>query len=300
MRGTDYHELKVFEAICRLGSLARAARELRLSASAVSQILRQLEARLGVQLLNRTTRSLALTDAGARLHAQLVPALAGLEAAVESVNAHRAHPAGTVRLHVPRLAFAMHIEPLLAGFHARYPDVVLDVTVDDAVLDIVQHGFDVGVRLGELLEADMVAIALGGPLRQKTVAAPAYLQGKTLPAHPRDLLGHACINWRQSGSDGLYKWEYEKQGERIAVAVRGPLVVNDRALGLNAALEGVGIAMSGEPRVDALLRAGRLVELLADWTPAFPGFHLYYPRQRSMLAATRAFIDLATGKPARS
>lgn len=298
MRGADYHDLRVFEAICRLGSLARAAEELRVSASAVSQTLRQLEERLGVRLLNRTTRSIAPTDAGMRLYAQLVPALAGLEAALESVNAHRERPTGTLRLHVPRLAFGMHIEPLLGAFHARCPEVVLDVTIDDAVLDIVEHGFDIGVRLGELLENDMVAVALGKPMRQKTVASPRYLEGKTWPVHPRDLLDHACINWRQRGSSGLYKWEYEKESERVAVAVQGPLVVNDRIAGVNAALQGIGIAMSAETRIDDLVRTGQLVELLEDWTPAFPGFHLYYPKQRAMLAATRAFVDLFAGRPA--
>lgn len=295
MRGADYHELKVFEAICRLGSLARAAQELRVSASAVSQILRQLEQRLGVQLLNRTTRSVAPTGAGTRLLAQLVPALASLDAAVESVNAHRERPAGIVRLHVPRIAFHLHVEPVLGELHARYPDITLDVTIDDAILDIVQHGFDVGIRLGELLDADMVALALGGPMRQRAVATPAYLEGKPPLHHPRDLLAHACINWRQAGTDGMYNWEFEKEGERMAVAVRGPLVVNDRAAGLNAALQGVGIAMSAEARVEALIGAGRLVWLLPDWTPTFPGFHLYYPRQRGMLAATRAFVDVMRG-----
>lgn len=295
MRGSEFHELRVFETIHRLRSFARAGQELRISASAVSQILRQLEERLGVQLLHRTTRSVAPTDAGARLYAQLLPALSGLDAALESVNAHRERPTGTIRLHVPRIAFVMHIEPVLAAFQARCPEVVLDVTIDDAILDIVQHGFDIGVRLGELLDADMVAIALGKPMRQKTVAAPGYLRGRKAPEHPRDLLGHACINWRQAGSDGLYKWEYEKGNERVAVAVRGPLVLNDRAVGLDAAVRGIGITMSAEPRVDALLRSQQLVELLADWTPAFPGFYLYYPRQRSMLAATRAFIDVVAG-----
>ena len=292
MRGSEFHELRVFEAVCRLRSFTRAGQALLISASAVSQILRQLEERLGIQLLHRTTRSVAPTDAGARLYARLLPALSDLDAALESVNADRERPTGTMRLHVPRIAYAMHIEPVLAAFHARCPEVVLDITIDDAIVDIVQQGFDIGVRLGELLEADMVAIALGAPLRQKTVAAPSYLGGRKAPEHPRDLLEHACINWRQTGSDGLYKWEYEKQDQRIAVAVRGPLVFNDRAAGLNAAVQGIGIAMSAEPRVDELIRSQQLVELLVDWTPAFPGFYLYYPRQRSMLAATRAFIDL--------
>jgi len=296
MRGSEFHDLRVFEAIYRLGSFARAGRELAVSPSAVSQTLRQLEERLGVQLLNRTTRSVAPTDAGARLYAQLRPALSSLEAALESVNAHRERPTGTIRLMVPRVAFRMFIEPMLARFHVRYPEVVLDLTIEDALVDIVEHGFDLGIRLGELLDVDMVAIALGPPMRQKTVAAPSYLEGRQIPRHPRDLLQHACINWRQSGRDGLYKWEYEKAGQRVDVAVRGPLVVNDRAVGLNAALEGVGITMSAEPRVDELLRSGRLVGLLEDWTPPFPGFHLYYPRQRSMLAATRAFVDFVTGR----
>ena len=239
MRGSEYHDLRVFEAICRLGSFARAARELRLSASAVSQTIRQLEERLGVRLLNRTTRSVAPTDAGAKLHARLVPALSDLEAALESVNAHRERPTGTVRLHTPRIAFLKYIEPILACFHTRYPEVILDVTVDDALIDIVRHGFDVGIRLGELLDADMVAVGLGLPLRQRTVAAPAYLADKSVPIHPRDLLEHACINWRQAGMDGTYKWEYEKDGQRVAVAVKGPLIVNDRAVGLNAAVQGM-------------------------------------------------------------
>lgn len=142
----------------------------------------------------------------------------------------------------------------------------------------------------------MVAIALDQPLCQKTVAAPGYLAGKDIPVHPRDLLHHACINWRQGGMEGTYKWEYEKQGHFLAVAVKGPLIVNDRAAGLNAAVQGIGITMSAELRVGELIRAGQLVELLQDWTPDFAGFHLHYPRQRSMLAGTRAFIDFVSGR----
>jgi DNA-binding transcriptional LysR family regulator len=211
MRGSDYAELKAFVTIVAHGNFARAAAELGMSASTLSQTIRALEARLGLRLLNRTTRSISLTDAGERLHARFRPAMIEMEAAVRNVVDARDTPAGTLRVHLPSVAAATFLEPTLGRFHAAYPDIVLDVTIDDAVTDIVEAGYDVGARLGEFLEADMIAVQLGGEQRQLAVASPEYIVRHGRPNVPGDLLQHHCINWRRPGGKGLYKWEFLKE-----------------------------------------------------------------------------------------
>ena len=247
----------------------------------------ELEARLGARLLNRTTRSLSVTEAGARVK----PAMAEMAAAIEEVNHARETPAGLLRLHIPRLAAAEHLEPHLGGFHRAYPDIIPDVSVNDSVVDIVAAGFDVGVRLGELLRSDMVAIKLGGNLRQIAVASPDYLARHGRPQTPVDLHHHRCVNWRQPGSSGLYAWEFCKDGEWFEVAVNGPLIVSHRDMALAAALQGVGVAYWSEARARPMIEAGRLVPLLEEWSPPFPGWHLYYPTQRYTPATVRALAD---------
>jgi DNA-binding transcriptional LysR family regulator len=291
MRGSDYAELRAFVTVVSHGNFARAAAELRISASTLSQTIRELETRLGVRLLNRTTRSVSLTNAGARLHARFKPAMAEMEAAVQDVVNLRDTPAGTLRVHMSRTPAATYLEPILGRFHEAYPDIILDVTIDEAVTDIVEAGYDVGIRLGEFLEADMVAVKLGGEQRQLAVASPDYITRHGQPETPADLLHHHCINWRQPGSTGCYKWEFLKDGQWSAVAVSGPLVVSQRDMAVAAAVQGVGIAFWAEQRVRPLIAEGKLIPLLEEWCGTFPGWFLYYPRQRYTPLSVRAFVD---------
>ncbi|MGQ9368829.1 LysR family transcriptional regulator [Azospirillum sp. ST 5-10] len=293
MRGHEFADLRAFAVIAEQGSFARAAAQLRISPSTLSQTIRELEARLGVRLLNRTTRSLSLTEAGTRLLARFRPAMEEMEAAVEDIASLRGTPAGTVRLHLPRPACAFLVEPLLGRFRERYPDVVLELAIDDAVTDIVKAGFDAGITLGELLDKDMIAVPLGGDLRQLAVASPDYLARHGRPATPADLHGHRCINWRKPGSGKLYNWEFQQDGRWIAVAVDGPLIVSHRDVALEAAAQGVGIAFAywSDRWLRPLIEAGRLVPVLEEFSPVFPGWHLYYPKLRHTPAAVHALID---------
>lgn len=291
MRGRDYAELRAFATIADKGTFTRAAAELGISASTISQTIRELEQRLGVRLFNRTTRSVALTDAGQRLLKRLGPALKEMQAAVDEVMSLRDTPAGTLRVHAPRQAAATFIEPGLGLFRRRFPDVVLDVTIDDAVIDIVEAGFDVGIRLGELLERDVIAFKLGENLREIPLAAPSYLSAHGHPKVPSDLHDHSCINWRPPGSGRLYNWRFAKDGEWFEVVVKGPLVVSHRDLAFSAAVQGIGIAFGMEHRARALISEGKLMPLLDEWCPLIPGWHIYYPKQRYPSLALRAFVD---------
>ena len=291
MRGTEFAELRAFAAVAEQGNFARAAARLRLSPSTLSQIIRGLEARVGVRLLNRTTRSLSLTPAGERLLTRFKPAMAEMAAAVEDARALQGRPVGTVRLHSSRSATRQFVEPVLGRFQAAYPDIVLDLTVDDAVINIVEAGYDAGMRLGELLDNDMVALKLGGEIRQFAVASPAYLAEHGTPQRPAELLNHRCINWRQPGSRGLYNWEFFEDGRWIAVAVNGPLIVSHREYAMEAALQGVGIALCSDHQLRPLIETGQLVPVLQEYSAPFPGWYLYFPKQRYMPTALRAFID---------
>jgi len=291
MRGTEFAELRAFAAVAEQGNFARAAARLRLSPSSLSQIIRSLEARVGVRLLNRTTRSLSLTPAGERLLTRFKPAMAEMEGAVEDARALQGRPAGVVRLHSSRSATRQFVEPVLGRFHAAYPEIVLDMTIDDAVINIVEAGYDAGMRLGELLDNDMVALKLGGEIRQLAVASPAYLARHGTPLVPADLLNHRCVNWRQPGSKGLYNWEFFENGHWIAVAVEGPLIVSHREYAIEAALQDVGIVFWSDHQLRPPIEAGQLVPVLEAYSAPFPGWYLYYPKQRYMPTALRAFID---------
>ncbi|MBN8468309.1 LysR family transcriptional regulator [Corallococcus exiguus] len=293
MRGSEFADLRAFVTIAEQGSFARAAARLRISPSTLSETLRGLEERLGVRLLNRTTRSMSLTEAGTRLLARFKPAMEEMDAAVEAVRHLRDTPTGTVRLHLPRLASASLVEPLLGRFLEAYPDIVLELSIDDAATDIVAKGFDAGITLGELLEKDMIAVPLGGTLRQLAVASPDYLARHGRPRTPADLHSHRCINWRKPGGTRLYSWKFQKDGHWISVAVEGPLIVSHRDVALTAAAQGVGIAFAywSEQWLRPLLDAGRLVPVLEEFSPPFPGWYLYYPKQRYTPAAVRALVD---------
>lgn len=285
-------ELATFATVVRHRSFARAAAELGVSRSALSHAMRGLEQRLGVRLLNRTTRSVAPTDAGLRLLAGLQPALDGIDRALDAVNAYRERPAGTLRLNVPRFAALAVLAPVLPRFLAAHPDVRLEISVDDATIDIVERGFDAGIRFAEVLSADMVAVRVGPPMAFAVVAAPGYLERHPPPQVPSDLLRHACIGYRLRGSGRMYDWEFEKDGQSVAIAARGALTLDSPELMVRAALDGLGLAFVGLPLVQEHLDAGRLRRVLADWHAGREHFHLYYPSHRHVPAALRALIDL--------
>ncbi|WP_320200345.1 LysR family transcriptional regulator [Agrobacterium sp. rho-13.3] len=298
MRGSDFAELRAFASVAEHGSFRSAAAQLGMSASALSQTIRNLEERLGVRLLNRTTRSVGLSEAGARLLARMIPAIADLDAAVAEVTDQRNAPAGRLRINATRVAAMHHLAPMIGPFAMAYPDIVLDITLDERLVDIVTGGFDAGVRLGERLDKDMIAVRVGGDVRMMVVAAPAYIARAGTPETPSDLRGHRCLNYRWPTSGGLYRWEFERGAQKLDIAVEGPLVTDEPELGLRAALDGAGIAYLFEHQVDEHVAAGRLVHLLADWSPPFPGFYLYYPSRRQMIRPLRAFIDfLGTARP---
>ena len=291
MPRADLAALSVFAAVASCRSFRAAARELGLSPSAVSHAVGALEARLGVRLLARTTRSLALTAEGEALLAQLGPALAEIDAAVVRAVESGATPAGLLRLTVPRSAVQPMLLPRLGAFARAYPGVTVELHADDGLVDIVAAGFDAGLRFGESLDKDMVAVRFG-PARQRMVivAAPAFLAGRAPPRHPRDLVAYPCIGMRFPGG-ALYKWELEKDGEEIEVAVDSPLILNDNRLVLEAAAAGLGLGFVLEQTAQSALARGEVLRVMDDWCPPFPGFFLYYPTRRQMRPALRAFLD---------
>jgi len=292
MRGSDFAELRAFMAVVERRSFVRAADHLGLSASALSQTIRQLETRLGVRLLNRTTRSVAPTAAGARLHERLAPLVQDMDTAVAEAVASMGRAAGTLRINTLGMAAKQLIAPRLGRFHAAYPDVVLDIVVDEHLSDIVAGGFDAGIRVGERLEKDMVAIRLTPDHPMRAVASPDYLARHGEPKEPADLHRHSCINWRFPGSGAVYRWPLERKGKKLEMAVAGPVVSNFQDVMDEAALQGLGILYSydDEP-VRKLIEAGRLKRVLADWSPTVPGIFLYYSSRRLPTPALKGFID---------
>jgi DNA-binding transcriptional LysR family regulator len=288
LRGSQFVQLQALAAIVEAGSFSRAAAQLQISRSALSQLIRALEEQLGVLLLNRTTRSVAPTEAGQRLLARFEPAMQALQLALDEARSAGNTPAGTLRLHTQKLGYERFLKPLLGRFCSEFPAIILDVTIDDAPVDIVAGGFQAGVRLGELLDQDMIAIRLGGELRQIAVASPAYLAAHGVPDHPRDLLGHRCIGFRWPGQNAVYSWEFVHDGSWFSVPIQSVLVLNDQRATIDAAVEGVGIAFWVDSEVEPLIDAGRLVPLLEAYSKPFPGFYLYYPSLKQRAPALRA------------
>ncbi|MDX8467621.1 LysR family transcriptional regulator [Mesorhizobium sp. VK23B] len=296
MRGSEFTELKAFAAIVEEGSFVRAAARLRVSPPALSQTIRQLEARVGVRLLNRTTRSVSPTVAGETLFRRLGVAFGELEDAVAEVQAARDRPAGSLRINVPRVAAMRFVAPALGDFQRAYPEVALAVIVDDMLTDIVEGRFDAGIRLGERLEKDMVAVKLSDDLKMAAVAAPAYLKGRAVPRHPQDLQQHRCINFQWPGGGNIYRWEFSRGKRSLEIAVKGSLTVNDTELMLSAALDGAGVAYMIDYQVQPWIEKGRLIRFLEAWSPSFPGFYLYHPSRRLVPPALRAFIDFVRSR----
>ena len=287
----DYNQLRAFVAVGETLSFSRAAQVLGVSPSALSQMVRGFEERLGVRLFNRTTRSVVLTEAGETLFRRVRPAVLELGDAIGHVRQHRARPAGTVRVHTFRSAAEKYIEPILPAFSRAYPDIILDLTLDDTVVDVVAGGFDAAIRIGEVIERDMVAVRLGPELRQLAVASPAYLTVHGAPMHPRDLVHHRCVRWRWPGRPNPYAWEFFENGAWFEVVVDGTLIVDDKGMALRATLQGIGIGFAVEDTVKDHIASGRLMPLLEPWSAPFPGHFLCYPQQRQMAPALRAFID---------
>lgn len=283
--------LAAFAAVARHRSFRRAGAELTLSTSAVSYAIRALEERLGVGLFHRTTRSVALTEAGQRLLDRLQPALGQVHDALEEMNHFRAAPAGLLRINATRAAVHTQLGPRLASFLRAHPDVRLEVAQDDGLVDIVAEGYDAGVRLHEFVPEDMVAVPLGPPLRGLIVASPAYLRDRALPQHPRELVDHECVRFRFA-SGHLYKWQFERDGQALDIDVPGRLTLGDQHTVLQAVLDGLGLAYVLEDAARPYLDDGRLVAVLQDWSEPFAGWVLYYPRQRQMSSALRAFVDM--------
>lgn len=291
MRGSDYAELRAFVAVADHGSFARAAAQLGLSPSALSQTIKNLEERMGVRLLNRTTRSVAPSQEGERFLANLRPALADLGAAVEDIGQLRGVPSGVLRINATRIAAVQYLAPRIGSFLEAYPDITLDVVAEDRLVDIVAEQFDAGVRLGEMVEKDMIAVKLTGDVEMMVVGSPEYIERCGTPASPRDLRQHSCINFRWPTDLSLYRWEFERGNEKLEAAVTGPLIVNDPDIALPAVLAGAGLAYLFEHQVRALVESGQLIRVLKQWSPPFPGFYLYYPGRRQLSPLLRAFID---------
>ena len=285
-------------AVARHGSFTRAALACGLSTSALSQSVRALKAQLDVRLFNRTTRRVALTEAGAQFLARVQPALTEIEAAFDALDASRDQPAGTLRINLPRVASELLVLPHLAEFMERHPQIRLELALEDAFADLVGEGFDAGIRLGESLAPGMVAVPIGGPIRIAVVGAPAYFRRHAPPATPDDLAAHDCLHYRFA-TGGVYRWEFARPDEprRVFDALtQGRFMTNDLRTMVRAAEEGVGLLHVIEDFVRGQLDSGRLVPVLQDWCPSFPGFYLYTPGRAQLPPKLRAFIDFLREK----
>ena len=299
MRGPDLAEMTAFVAVAERRSFAQAAVQLGVSRSRLSETIRGLEERVGLRLLNRTTRSVAPTAAGERLLARLRPLLEDFGAALDSINEFRDKPAGQLRLTVPPPVASLMLAPLVSRFLEQYPAIDLEISVDAALTDIVAGRFDAGIRAGERVERDMIVLRIGEGIRTLVAAAPDYLARHPAPVHPRDLESHDCIRLRFP-SGVILPWQFEKRGKSIEVAVTGRLTVNDPELAVRVAVDGKGVIYTALGYAAAEIEAGRLVPLLEDWLKPAAAIFLYYPSRRRVPAPLQAFIEfLRENLPAR-
>jgi DNA-binding transcriptional LysR family regulator len=285
----DLTSLSTFLLVAEERSFTRAAKRQGVSPSAVSHSMRALEEEIGVRLLARTTRSVALTEAGEQLLSRLRPAFAEVGETLQEISSGRDRPAGRIRLLLPRLAVSSVLAPRLGQLSREYPDILLDVTTDDSRRDIVAEGFDAGIHFGEYIQKDMIAVRVSPDQSPAIVGSPAYFDAHPPPKAPRDLLQHRCINFRH-GSAGLYRWEFEKGRKALSVAVAGSLIVDDLELVIRGALQGVGLAYVAEQEVATHLAERTLVRVLQDWCQPYPGFFIYYPSRRQKTAALTALV----------
>jgi DNA-binding transcriptional LysR family regulator len=286
-------DLNAFVAVADRLSFRAAATQLGVTPSALSHSLRQLEARLGVRLLNRTTRSVSVTDAGLRLLARLRPAIGEIAGALEDLNQERQRPMGRLRIHAIQIAAAVVIAPIWARFLSTYPEVHLELAINDTPVDIVAKGFDAGIAPRDRVPADMIAVRVMGPLKVAVVGAPTYFARRRPPRTPDDLAQHSCIQFRSAGDGAEFAWPFERNRKSRRISVDGRVMVNNGYLAVRAAVDGLGIAYTLEAMAEPYLRSGQLVRVLDEWSPSFGGLFLYYSGRRQVPAALRAFIDMA-------
>lgn len=291
MRRGNLNDLVSFLAVARERSFTKAAAQLGVSQSALSYTIRELEGRLGVRLLTRTTRSVAPTEAGERLLSTLGPHLDEIEVQLTNLSALREKPAGTIRITSGEHAAMSILWPAVERLLPDYPDIKVEIIVDYGLTDIVAERYDAGIRLGEQVAKDMIAVQIGPDMRMAVVGSPSYFARHKRPQMPQDLTAHQCINIRLPTYGGIFVWEFEKGGRELNVRVNGPLVFNNIALRLNAVLAGFGLAYLPEDQVQDFIAEGQLVRVLADWCPPFPGYHLYYPSRRQSSPAFTLLVD---------
>ena len=289
MARDELAELSAFATVAEERSFTRAAARIGISQSALSHSIRGLEKRLGLQLLARTTRSVAPTAAGTALLKELVPALERIELAVAESRKQRETPSGRIRLIIPRTATEMVILPKLAQFARAYPEILLEVTSSNDPVDLVAGEYDAGVQLGEFIQRDMIAVRVTKEMRLAVVGSPTYFESTPVPRTPQDLKDHSCIGFRFS--NGLYRWEFEKGRKALTVSPQGPVSFDDPDLVIQAVLDGVGIGTAMEDTIGGLIAEGRLIQVLTDWCPPFPGYFLYYPSRRHQPAALSALVS---------
>ena len=291
MRRDNLNDFLAFIAVAREGSFTKAAAKLGVSQSALSYTVRTLEARLGLRLLTRTTRSVSLTEAGERLLDRIGPRFDEIESEISAISALRDKPAGTVRITSVEHATETILWPAMARLLPDYPDINVEIISDYALTDIVAGRYDAGVRLGEQVDKDMIAVPIGPDLVRSVVAAPSYFEGRPQPVTPRDLTEHACINLRLPTHGGFFIWDFRKDGQDLKVRVHGRVAFNTVATIRQAALDGMGLAYIPHDLVEAAIQEGRLVHVLADWCPPRPGYHLYYPSRRQPSPAFALVVD---------
>jgi len=297
MRRENFNDLQAFLVVARVGSFTKAAGQLGVSQSALSQTVRGLEERLGLRLLTRTTRSVSPTEAGERLLAGIGPRFEEVEAELAALSELRDKPAGTIRISTAEHAANLVLWPKLEKFLPQYPDIKVEINIDYGFTDIVAQRFDAGVRVGDSLARDMIAVRIAPDLRMAIVATPGYFARRPAPLTPQDLAAHDCINLRLPTLGGIYAWEFAKDGHDLKVHVEGQLVFNSTTPRLRAALAGLGLACVPEDMVTAHLAEGALVRVLEDWCPSYTGYHLYYPSRRQSSPAFRLLVDALRYRP---
>jgi DNA-binding transcriptional LysR family regulator len=297
MTSENFHDLAALVAVAEERSFTRAAKRLGVSQSALSQTIRHLEERVGVRLLTRTTRSVAPTEAGERLIRTVAPRFSEIEAELRAVSELKSRPAGTVRITSTENAAETVLWPVLHQILPDYPDIKVEILIDYGLTNIVTEQVDAGVRPGETVEKDMIAVPLGPAMRMAVVGSPAYFEKRPPPRTPQDLTQHNCINLRLPAHRGIYSWEFEKGGRDLRVRVDGQLTFNTAALMLHGALQGFGLAYLTQQQVQRYLDSGELVRVLGNWCPPFPGYHLYYPSRRQPSAAFTVLVNALRYRP---
>ena len=297
MKKARVDDLQAFVAVARDQSFTKAAAKLGVTPSALSHAMRALEARLGIRLLSRTTRNVSTTEAGDRLMRSIAPLFAQLEAEVEALGELRDKPSGTVRVTCTDDAIELHLRPMLSEFVRTYPDITLELFVDYGFTNVVEERFDAGIRLGEAISKDMIAVRIGPDWSLAVVASPDYLARRGAPQTPHELMTHPCINIRHRPSGAIYAWEFEQDGQAFTVKGEGQLVFNSILHVLNSALDGLGLGYVPEHLAAPHIAEGRLVRLLEPWCPRFQGFHLYYPNRRQPSPAFAAFVEAVRYRP---